>query len=340
MTENGVKGLVSVVVPVYNGEKQIQTTLESVFSQTYRPIEVIVVDDGSVDSTRDVISQKFPKVIYFYKNNSGVSATRNFGIKQARGEYLAFLDADDLWDPEKISKQVNWMENNQDIGWCYCDCLYFRGSPDNVVYKLSSVSLPQSGDVYEALFIHNFISSPTLLFRRQVIMESGLFKEKICLGEDWDLWLRIAENNPIGYIDEALAFYRQYSLTSNVGEAGVWKYTKGNLRILIASAKRCPEKLVPFRRRARSNVYYKCGLAFIREGAQKEGRRMILKSLKLYFSFLRYVFLLITWFPQVTIEKIVRIRLLFVKIKGMFIWKTPKMKDIRRNDRFSNYTFF
>src|ERR1043165_3045241 len=108
--------LVSVIIPVYNGARHLRAALESVFAQTYRSFEVIVVDDGSVDESA-IIAQSFPEVRYIHQTNCGVAAARNHGIEAARGEFLAFLDQDDLWTPDKLRLQIEYLLSHPEIGY-------------------------------------------------------------------------------------------------------------------------------------------------------------------------------------------------------------------------------
>src|SRR5688500_924354 len=114
MTEQ--QPLVSVIIPVYNGARFLRAALESVFAQTYRPIEVIVVDDGSADDS-GVIAQSFPEVRYIRQENQGVAAARNNAIEAARGEFFAFLDQDDLWTPEKLRLQIEHLLDHPEVGY-------------------------------------------------------------------------------------------------------------------------------------------------------------------------------------------------------------------------------
>src|SRR6185503_10895386 len=122
MTEQ--QPLVSVIIPVYNGARYLRAALESVFAQTYRPFEVIVVDDGSIDDS-GVIAQSFPDVSYMRQENQGVAAARNHGIEAARGDFFAFLDQDDLWTPEKLKLQIEYLLNHQDLGYTLTQQQYF-----------------------------------------------------------------------------------------------------------------------------------------------------------------------------------------------------------------------
>jgi len=116
--------LVSVIIPVYNGGRYLRAALESVFAQTYRPFEVIVVDDGSADDS-GVIAQSFPEVRYIYQTNQGVAAARNNGLEAARGEYFAFLDQDDLWAPEKLKLQVEYLLSHPEVGYTLTQQQFF-----------------------------------------------------------------------------------------------------------------------------------------------------------------------------------------------------------------------
>jgi len=110
--------LVSVVIPVYNGERYVNETLKSVLSQDYEPVEIIVVDDGSTDKTADIVLSH-ETLHYIYQENQGPSAARNTGIVAAQGEFIAFLDADDMWEPEKLSLQVGYLIRHPDVGFVY-----------------------------------------------------------------------------------------------------------------------------------------------------------------------------------------------------------------------------
>ncbi len=150
MTEQ--KQLVSVVIPLYNAEKYIEETMQSILNQTYQNIEIIVVDDGSKDQSPTIVKElqrKHPeKVRYIHQKNQGVSVARNTGIEHANGEYVAFLDSDDLWHPSKIEKQVQSMHlNNMDA--CYCGYMNFY---EETGEKVEHVTNFIKGDMTKAFF--------------------------------------------------------------------------------------------------------------------------------------------------------------------------------------------
>ncbi len=151
--------LVTVVIPVYNSAKFLAAALDSVFAQTYRPIEVIVVDDGSTDNSAEIV-RDYPKVQYFYQSNQGVSVARNVAIAAAKGEFIAFLDADDLWKPEKLSLQIAYMLENPDIGITGTKAINFLESDtqlppwlrDDPNWEEEKVMIPSTMVVHKSVF--------------------------------------------------------------------------------------------------------------------------------------------------------------------------------------------
>ena len=199
---------VSVIIPCYNAEKTIKETIESVLAQTYQDIEIIVVDDGSTDHSKEIIESFGSKVLYFYQENGGQSAARNTAIHHSSGKYLAFLDSDDLWMPEKLEKQLALMQQ-EGVDWCYCDCEYFLDSTGKSIGNYSNlVHPPKTGLVAETLLMGNFIASPTPVVSKKIIEEAGNFNESFQFGEDWDEWIRIAMISPIVYQPEILTKHR------------------------------------------------------------------------------------------------------------------------------------
>ena len=172
--------LVSVIIPVYNGARFLRAALESVFAQTYRPFEVIVVDDGSTDDSGD-IAQSFPEVHYIHQKNQGVAAARNHGIEVARGEFFAFLDQDDLWTPEKLKLQVDYLQNHPDIGYTLTQLQFFLepGTSLPSWFRKDLLASVQTGWVLG-----------TLLVRRNVFQQVGNFAEAYSAANDSDWFFR------------------------------------------------------------------------------------------------------------------------------------------------------
>ncbi|BCL37661.1 glycosyltransferase family 2 protein [Nostoc sp. MS1] len=208
--------LVSVIIPAYNAANFIERTLNSVINQTYTNIEVIVVDDGSQDGTSAIVQsmmQKDQRIQLLYQTNAGVAAARNLAIKQAQGEFIAPIDADDIWYPQNLAKQVQrFQESDSSVGLVYSWSVVID-SEDNPSgdFHISEYE----GDVYIALLYKNFLgNASSTLVRRSCFDIVGLydceFKAKGCQGcEDWDLYLRIAEHYQVRIVKEFLVGYRQ-----------------------------------------------------------------------------------------------------------------------------------
>lgn len=201
---------VSVIIPVYNNARTISRTVDSVLAQTIDDIEVIIVDDGSTDDTRAHLKPYGKRIRYFYQSNQERSAARNNGLLQARGQYIAFLDADDYWLPLKLEKQIAVFQNNPELGLVYSQA-YVIKKQDQPLYILGKKGIDSSNDPSETfcrLLVGNFIPSPTPLISRQCVRDAGFYDEKISIREDNDYWLRVARNYPILGIPEPLAFYQ------------------------------------------------------------------------------------------------------------------------------------
>ena len=219
--------LVSAIIPAYNAERFIERTLNSILNQTYKNLEVLVVDDGSQDRTVEIvkaIAQEDRRVILLHQSNSGVARARNLAIAKAKGEYIAPIDADDIWYPQKIEKQVEVFLNSEpSVGLVYTwsvlideeDCLKNRYSLVDSFYFLQPRSI--EGQVYLPLIYRNFTSNASVpLIHRTCFEKVGkyneLFKQQNAQGcEDWDLHLRIAEHYQFRVVPKFLVGYRQLS---------------------------------------------------------------------------------------------------------------------------------
>ena len=197
MTEE--QPLVSVIIPVYNGARYLRAALESVFAQTYRPFEVIVVDDGSTDDS-GVIAQSFPDVHYINQANQGVAAARNNGIEAARGEFFAFLDQDDLWTPEKLKSQIALHLSNPDLGYTLTQQQFFLEPGE---------SLPAwfRKELFDS--VHTGWVLGTLVVRRSAFEKIGNFATGYSAASDGDWFFRAkASGIPMDVVPELLLLKR------------------------------------------------------------------------------------------------------------------------------------
>jgi glycosyltransferase involved in cell wall biosynthesis len=202
--------LVSVVIPVHNAETYLNAALESVFAQTYSPIEVIAVDDGSQDRSVDILRRYSDRVVLVRQPNRGAAAARNRGVQEARGKWIAFLDADDLWSPSKLQRQL---DVRGDRRWCYTDSIFVGGV--NHGRRDSEFNRKYDGRVLERLVCNNFLCTSSVLIQREVYLNAGGFSENLRYVEDWGLWIRLASVHEIAYVDEPLVKYRIHSSSAS-----------------------------------------------------------------------------------------------------------------------------
>ncbi len=209
------KPLVSVIVPTYNRGHYLELTLKSIVQQTYTNIEIIVVDDGSVGIENQDICNKFTNVKYVKIDNSGGPCRpRNIGISKSKGTYVAFVDDDDIWHPEKIDLQVDILENNPDFGLVhnYCNVIDEHGEETNETVGRPGKPKDKHGNVLNRMIGNWTLMMPTPLLRKSVIDEVGFFNEDIPQTfADVEYWSRCAFHTKFYYLDEALVNYRKHS---------------------------------------------------------------------------------------------------------------------------------
>jgi glycosyltransferase involved in cell wall biosynthesis len=200
---------VSVIIPAYNGRAYIAEAIESVLGQSFTDFELLVVDDGSTDDTAAIIQTYGRRVRYLYKTNGGPGSARNLGIQQAKGEYIAFLDQDDLWLPNRLAEQVPVLQQDPQLGMVFSDALY-ESTADLKEQNSFSIDRPCRGHVLKQLFANNFIPNLTVLVRKCCFDRLGLLDESgsMMITDDYNMWLRVTAHYPVTYIDKPLARYR------------------------------------------------------------------------------------------------------------------------------------
>jgi glycosyltransferase involved in cell wall biosynthesis len=202
---------VSIIIPAYNGEKFLPRSIGSVLAQTFADWELIIVDDGSTDGTKKVIEdfvKKDPRISYYYEKNSGGPARpKNFAMQYAKGEYIAYLDQDDEWMPEKLKKQIRIFEKdeNKKIGLVTCDVLLAK--ENGVVF--GKYNNPDIKSLFPDLLTRSFIySNSSVIVQRDVVEKVGERDERLKQTEDWDMWIRIAwAGYDFGFVREPLLKY-------------------------------------------------------------------------------------------------------------------------------------
>ncbi|MBW4432403.1 MAG: glycosyltransferase [Pelatocladus maniniholoensis HA4357-MV3] len=199
---------VSVVIPAYNAMTYLPETLESVLQQTFTDFEILIINDGSSDNIVEWANQiADPRVRLISQPNQGVSVARNTGITHAQGEYIAFLDADDLWQPTKLEKQVHYLEDNPEVGLVYTWTAFVDqwGKSTGIVLAFHA-----EGNVWEQIVVRDMISNgSTPMVRRSCFETVGVFDPNFRYAPDRDMWTRIAARYPFGVVKEPLILYRQ-----------------------------------------------------------------------------------------------------------------------------------
>lgn len=203
---------VAVIIPVYNCAEYICQAIDSVLTQTFRDFELIVVDDGSTDNTKELLMQYGNQLKYIYQENKDMTAARNTGIRSSDSEYIAFLDSDDAWLPNKLECQVRLLDRAPEVGLVYCWHYYIDSGGKRCEFYNNAIgrSHESGSDLFEKLIKGNVMcgGGSTPVIRRKCLEKSGMFDESIPYSGDWDLWLRISIDHTIAVIPEPLALYR------------------------------------------------------------------------------------------------------------------------------------
>lgn len=213
--------LVSVVIPAYNSTKVIAEALDSVLSQDYPALEVLVVDDGSTDGTSQVVEGYDDRVRLIPQSNKGAAGARNEGMRQAAGKYIAFLDADDIWLPGKLRHQVSYMEQHPEVALC-CARWLLVFPEDTGEYRMPACPAPDavqvdaqwSGWIYCDLLLDCEVCTITVVMRRELIDRVGYFDTTLRRGQDYDYWLRASRVTRIDRLDAPFAVYRKENFTN------------------------------------------------------------------------------------------------------------------------------
>lgn len=211
--------VVSVIIPNYNQARYLGEAIQSVLDQTYRSFEIVVVDDGSTDNSRELVSLFGGKVRYLWQENQGLGAARNQGILAARGEIIGLLDADDEWHPAFLEKMVSLAAQHPRATVFYCGAQTMDEDGRELPQQLGGPAIPPE-TIYQKILRANFLIPSTILMRRSVLMAAGMFEQSIrsihgC--EDWDLWLRLLPKHLFVGAQKCLVRYRLHgeSLSTN-----------------------------------------------------------------------------------------------------------------------------
>ena len=225
---------VSVIIPTYNCDRYICQAIDSVLAQTFQDLEIIVMDDGSTDNTRLVLERYGDQIRYIYQENQERSVARNNGIRQSTGEYVAFLDADDVWREDKLARQVKVLDRHPEVSLVYAQAAIIGGDgawPRGDEIVAIGWGLARPARIYNRLALRNFIPAPTVMVRRQCFDEVGYFDESLVYVEDWDMCLRVAEKYKVAFVPQILAGYRIANQGNMLSRLDGYSVQQGIVRI-------------------------------------------------------------------------------------------------------------
>lgn len=272
-------GLVSVIIPTYNRRRLVCDAVESALAQTYSPVEVLVVDNGSNDGTGDELKKYGERIRYFFMPKPGLSPARNFGIGQAGGEFVAFLDNDDLWDPRKLEKQMPLFKNPS-VVLAYTDAhLFHEAGRSDGLY--SALYPPKRGPILEPLFRGPFMVCSSLVVRSEALAKAGLFDPRYQIAEEYDLMMRLVPYGEMDYVEEPLTWYRFHGGNdSRQRRTLMWSEALEISEAVLARHPELKENNPDLWHDRFAEIYFHLAVSLWREGGYAEGLFFFKKALR------------------------------------------------------------
>jgi glycosyltransferase involved in cell wall biosynthesis len=290
----GASPLVSVVIPAYNCAAFIGEALESIYRQTYKHWEIIVVDDGSTDATSSALAPHLGRIRYIAQENGGTAAARNAGLRRAQGELIAFLDNDDVWLPDKLELQVRVMQAWPECGLVFTDGKQFTEAgvrQESVISRRLDAWLDAHGThdplvakgwmVRELLFSNEIASASSVMVRRESLERVGGFDEEIAIADDYDLWLRVAGEHPVGLIRRCLYMWRWHdgSQSGPIAERQ-YRWMAARLMVLEKHLPLVPADVRTPLRAHMARLYWECARYYFGLDQFRASRRMLVGCLR------------------------------------------------------------
>lgn len=269
---------VTIIIPTYNRRELLPITLDSVAAQTFKDYEIILVDDGSSDDTRQFIASRPEPISYHWQPNQGVAKARNHGLRHTRSEFVAFLDSDDYWQPTFLERTVERLRREPELSLVFTR--FTSMNPKGRVLRRHNKQ-PYSGEVTATLFASTFIHTSSVVARAWVIRDAGGFDERLTHNEDYDLWLRLSLRHRFGMVSEPLCIRRCHleSLSHNGCTPDILLRKADLLHRFYEHGGGKP-LIEPHRARKRlGKVYYTAGKAFYRSGDITEAHDSLRRSL-------------------------------------------------------------
>lgn len=270
-----------MVIPCYNAAPFLARALDSVFAQSFRDFRVYVVDDGSIDDVEAALRPYAGRVSILRQAHLLQGAARNHAIRVSESPYVAFLDADDEWLPEKLDRQVDVLSRDPRLGMVYGDCTTSGSGPTSGSFFARN-GTPAGGRIFERLLKNCDVYTPTVMVRRECLQDVGLFNESLAVGEDYNLWLRIAARWNVAVISEPLAIRHispgSLSLTTTPDRA--LKAVIAAFEHVLENNPSLPTHERDALRKAIAMRYYYCGSYLLREGERAASRQHFLRALR------------------------------------------------------------
>jgi len=268
---------VSVVIPAYNAEAFIAEAIESVLEQTFRDFELIVVNDGSTDSTGEIIERYSERVRCIHQQNRGPSEARNRGIRETDSEFVAFLDADDTWRADKLQKQVATAQGEPELGLVYSDAVLIdqEGTPIGAFRRR-----PPRADALEYMLLYNPVVMSTAFVRRECFQRVGMFHPEPTGCEDWHMWIRIASAYKLAHIPEPLCNYRSHT-ASMAHNPELMCHGMVRALDLVFAEPAIRSRTEHIKNKAYARARLNCGIGYFRAGRMAEARRHLLAAIRL-----------------------------------------------------------
>ncbi len=314
--------LITVIIPVYNGEKTILSTIESVINQTFYDFELVVINDGSTDSTLEIINSiADSRLQVFSYFNAGLSVSRNRGISHAKSEYISFIDADDLWTTDKLETQLRALQDNPQasVAYSWTDYIDEQGN-----FIVSGSHITVNGYVYNQLLVNNFLengSNPLIL--KQALIEVGEFAASFSPAEDWDMWLRLAARYAFVAVPLPQILYR-VSATSL--SANLLKMEIACLQVINHAIARASEPLDHLKAHSIANLYKYLTCKALQEPLNRHKGIVACRFLWQFFwhDVLRFQHL------SLTLKLLFKIFLIIILSPA---WSTALLKNIQTNTK-------
>lgn len=269
--------LVSAIIPTYNNSRLVVEAVESVLAQTYKPVEIIVVDDGSTDDTVERLLAYEKRITLIPRQHGGPAVARNAGVRASKGPVVAFLDSDDMWKPSKLERCVPVLVQNADVGVVYTGVRVLDLTTQQEQY---APCYDINGMIWREMFLEcRGVNLSAITTWRRCLDEIGLFDEELFRAQDWDLFVRLAERYAYRFVPDVLTVRRVHAKGLSVARRDL--YRDYNLKVIHKAAQRRPDLYAPLLNASLSRAHFRFGMHSYAQFDMRHARRDFLKSLRL-----------------------------------------------------------